>query len=77
VYTVDLQPGASTGQSAYAHELQHELVVCMSGFIAAEIDGNQHVLRPGDSIDFPSEQPHRLVNIGNAPAKFVWVVIDT
>jgi transcriptional regulator with XRE-family HTH domain len=76
VYTVDLQPDASTGQSSYEHELQHELVVCMFGFIAAEIDGNQHVLRPGDSIDFPSERPHRLVNIGSAPAKFVWVIID-
>jgi transcriptional regulator with XRE-family HTH domain len=77
VYTVDLQPGASTGQTAYTHELQHELVVCMSGFIAAEIDGNQHVLRTGDSIDFSSELPHRLVNIGNAPALFVWVIVDT
>jgi transcriptional regulator with XRE-family HTH domain len=76
VYTVDLQLGASTGRESYEHDLQHELVVCVSGFIAAEIDGHQHVLRPGDSIDFPSERPHRLVNIGNTPAKFFWVIID-
>lgn len=76
VYTVDLQPGGTTGQSLFHHDLQHELVVCMSGFIAAEIGGNQHVLRPGDSIDFASERPHRLVNIGNGPATLVWVIID-
>ena len=76
VYFVALDPGGSTGPFEYAHERQHELVICVFGLVVAEVNGKRHILRPGDSIDFPSEHPHRLLNVGYEQATFAWVIVD-
>ncbi|GAA2002758.1 XRE family transcriptional regulator [Brevibacterium samyangense] len=76
LHVIRLEPGAASAETPETHDRQHEILVCRAGFVAAELDGVQHILRTGDSIDFPSERPHRLVNIGHVAAELVWVVAD-
>lgn len=76
VYSVAMPAGGSTGDALYEHNGQHEMVICQHGYVAVEVAQVQHVLRKGDSIDFASELPHRIVNIGNDSAEIVWIVAD-
>ena len=39
----------------------------------AEIDGEQTVLEPGDSIHFPSTKVHSTWNHGSTPSTLLWV----
>lgn len=76
LYSVSFPPAGSTGEKRYVHGGQTELVVCTRGFVVVELDSVQHVLRVGDSIDFSSEIPHRMVNIGNERAEIVWLITN-
>lgn len=76
LYSVSFPPGGSTGDKRYVHNDQTELVLCTLGFVGVELDSVQHVLRAGDSIDFSSDTPHRIVNIGNESAEFVWLITN-
>lgn len=76
LYTVAFPIAGSTGDKRYVHDGQAELVLCTRGFVGVELNSVQHILRAGDSIDFPSETPHRIVNIGNEQAEVVWLITD-
>ncbi|MDZ7886132.1 MAG: cupin domain-containing protein [Mycobacterium sp.] len=67
--------GGSSGQSATHHD-GREFGVLITGELTIELDGQSHVLAPGDVIAYSSERPHRIVNTGNERAVAVWVNLD-
>jgi quercetin dioxygenase-like cupin family protein len=46
----------------------------MEGEMFFSLDGEQIILREGDSIHFKSERPHRWENSGDKDLKFLWVM---
>lgn len=70
-YDVD---GAS-GPSATHHD-GREFGVLISGQLTVELDGQSHVLEPGDVIAYSSDRPHRIANTGTERAVAVWVNLD-
>jgi quercetin dioxygenase-like cupin family protein len=46
----------------------------MEGTLRISIAGEQHVLKPGDSLSFKSHLPHRWDNIGEGEAKVLWTL---
>jgi transcriptional regulator with XRE-family HTH domain len=48
----------------------------ISGTLGVQIGFDEHVVRPGDSICFDSQRPHRLWAIGSEPAVAVWTVLN-
>lgn len=65
-------PGASTGKERYVHE-GIECGLLLEGELELELEERTYRLKPGDSITYRSDIPHRLNNKGKKTAKGVWV----
>lgn len=65
-------PGSSTGKKRYVHE-GVECGIVLQGEIEVELGNKVYRLKPGDSITFRSDVPHRLTNKGKKTARAVWV----
>jgi transcriptional regulator with XRE-family HTH domain len=64
--------GSSTGKEKYAHE-GVECGLLLDGELEVELEDRTYHLKPGDSITFRSDIPHRLNNRWRKLAKGVWV----
>jgi transcriptional regulator with XRE-family HTH domain len=74
VFVGELDVGGSTGTEPYVHGDSEELLVVVSGTVQLELDVAVHELTSGDSIDYRSSTPHRVVNVGNDIAEVMWVI---
>ena len=74
VFIGELDPGGSTADEAYTHGHSEELVVVLSGTVDLQLGTDVHELHEGDSIDYPSSVPHRVVNPGDETAEVMWVI---
>ena len=74
VFVSELDRGGSTGAEPYAHGDSEELFVVLSGSVQLEVGGELHELEPGDSIDYRSSTPHRVVNTGDDRAEVMWII---
>jgi transcriptional regulator with XRE-family HTH domain len=74
VYLVDLDPLAHTGPERYVHGDSQEICLVLSGEVCFDIDGTDHHLGTGGSIEFRSSTPHRVVNNSMAPASVLWII---
>lgn len=74
VYSGEFEPGSSTGDEPYVHGDSQEILYVVAGEIVIELDGEPYALQRGDSIDYMSSLPHRLVNTSTLPAEVLWIV---
>jgi transcriptional regulator with XRE-family HTH domain len=74
VFAAELDPGGSTGDEPYTHGDSEELVVVLSGRIHLQLGERLFELEQGDSIDYRSSTPHRVVNAGDDVAEVMWVI---
>ena len=74
VYAAVFAPGGSTGSEQYSHPGNHEVVVVVRGRLLVELNAARHELATGDSIDYDSALPHRLVNTSDEDAEAHWTV---
>ncbi len=74
VFVGELGRGGSTGPEPYAHGDSEELFVVLSGSVQLELGGELHRLEHGDSIDYRSSTPHRIVNVGDELAEVMWII---
>lgn len=58
------QPGADTGKVSFSHPGEEGGVV-LRGRLEVTVDGQRHVLGPGDAYYFDSSRPHHFRNVGN------------
>jgi transcriptional regulator with XRE-family HTH domain len=49
------------------------LVHVLGGMVEIQIGEDRHLLKEGDSIHFHSRRPHAVRNIGDTPARVLWV----
>ena len=75
-FIVTLKPGASSGNQVMIHT-GTELIHCLQGKFAYEIEGEQFELRPGDTLLFRAERPHRWHNPNEEPAIFLLMMSVT
>lgn len=72
---VTYAPGGSssgTGQLMRHTGVEHGYLV--EGELTLTLGFDEHLLRPGDAVSFPSGIPHRYRNEGDGPAVGVWFV---
>jgi transcriptional regulator with XRE-family HTH domain len=67
-----IEPGGGTGEEAYAHESDEEVVVVLEGQIDLWVGDEHYLLRDGDAITYPSRIPHRNTNNGDRPARVLF-----
>ena len=70
----ELDTGGSTGEEPYTHGDSEELLVVLEGVVSLQLGTEMFELSTGDSIDYRSSTPHRLVNIGGEPAEVMWII---
>jgi transcriptional regulator with XRE-family HTH domain len=64
VILTTLEPGGGTGDEAYTHESDEEVVIVLEGRLDLWVGDEHHVLESGDSITHSSRQPHHNRNPG-------------
>jgi transcriptional regulator with XRE-family HTH domain len=74
VFTGELDPGGSTGEEPYAHGDSEELFAVISGSVHLQLGTELFAMERGDSIDYRSSVPHRVVNVGDEPAEVIWII---
>ena len=70
----ELAVGGSTGDEPYTHGDSEELLVVLDGRMSLQLGPEVFELSTGDSIDYRSSTPHRLVNVGDDPAEVMWII---
>jgi transcriptional regulator with XRE-family HTH domain len=60
-FLITLEPGAGSGIGTIVHP-GHELVFCLQGRLAYEVNGQVYVLEAGDSLLFEAGLPHCWCN---------------
>jgi len=63
-------PGSDTGKVALHHKGEEGGVV-IRGRLELTVDGERHVLGPGDAYYFDSSRPHRFRNVGSDECEIV------
>ena len=70
----EFERGGSTGDEPYTHGDSEELLVVLEGIVHLQLGTEVFELRGGDSIDYRSSTPHRLVNAGDGSAEVMWII---
>jgi transcriptional regulator with XRE-family HTH domain len=63
-----IEPGGGTGDEAYAHDSDEEVVIVLSGRLELWVADEHHVLGEGDSVTYSSRLKHRNRNPGDSTA---------
>jgi transcriptional regulator with XRE-family HTH domain len=69
-----IKPRASSGRKPMIHPGE-ELIHLVKGSFEVEVDGTTFQLRPGDSLHFKTDSPHRWRNPGATPAVALWTTL--
>jgi transcriptional regulator with XRE-family HTH domain len=75
VILTTLEPGGGTGEEAYTHESDEEVVIVLEGRLELWVGDEHHLLEQGDSITHSSRQPHHNRNPG--PSRTVVLFCST
>ena len=70
----ELEAGGSTGDEPYTHGDSEELLVVLEGVLSLQLGSEVFEVETGDSIDYRSSTPHRLVNVGDDTAEVMWII---
>ena len=74
VVLAELDPGGSTGDEAYRHGDSEEVFFVLSGRVRLQLEGDTYELGPGDSVQYRSSTPHRVVNHEQERAEVMFIV---
>jgi len=69
---VELAPGLTHNLEPMTHTGE-ELVHILKGVVEINRAAERHLLKEGDSIHFRADEPHTIRNIGDAPARVLWI----
>ncbi len=72
-FMLTLEPGATSGPFGMLHT-GHEFVMCLSGQLEYEVEGQIFRLEPGDSLIFAAQLRHRWHNPGGDVTRAIFVL---
>jgi mannose-6-phosphate isomerase-like protein (cupin superfamily) len=70
-----IPPGA--GEVRHYHERARQLFYVLAGQLEIELGSDVHTLSPGDSLEIPPGDPHRVRNTGEVDASFLVISAPT
>jgi transcriptional regulator with XRE-family HTH domain len=69
-----IEPGGGTGEEAYSHDSDEEVVVVLEGELDLWVGDEHYRLRAGDAVTLGSRVPHRNTNPGPAVARVLFCI---
>lgn len=70
---ITAEPGGDTGQDRFTHDGE-ECGFIIQGKMEITVGNDTHILRPGDSVTFSSNEPHSWKNISDEKLIAFWAV---
>jgi transcriptional regulator with XRE-family HTH domain len=67
-----IEPGGGTGDEAYTHESDEEVVIVLEGSLDLWVGPEHYRLETGDAVTHPSRVPHRNTNPGPGIARVLF-----
>jgi mannose-6-phosphate isomerase-like protein (cupin superfamily) len=67
-----IEPGGGTGDEAYTHDSDEEVVVVLEGVLDLWVGPEHYRLETGDAVTHSSRVPHRNTNPGPGVAKVLF-----
>src|SRR5699024_7535227 len=74
VYVSVFAPEASTGPRTYVHGDSQEILIVLRGAVKLQLEDEYYRLAVGDSVEYQSSTPHRLVNDSDNTTEVMWVI---
>jgi len=74
VFVIVLAPGGVTSPAQVVHGDSQELLLISRGVAVLEVGKESYELAVGDSMEYLSSTPHRVLNKEDAELEFLWVV---
>jgi transcriptional regulator with XRE-family HTH domain len=69
-----IEPGGGTGEEAYSHDSDEEVVVVLEGELDLWVGDEHYRLRAGDAVTLGSRVPHRNTNPGPEVARVLFCI---
>ncbi|HUQ44249.1 MAG TPA: cupin domain-containing protein [Candidatus Limnocylindria bacterium] len=69
-----IEPGGGTGDEAYTHDSDEEVVVVLEGSLDLWVGAEHYRLEAGDAVTHPSRVPHRNTNPGPGVARALFCI---
>jgi transcriptional regulator with XRE-family HTH domain len=69
-----IQPGGGTGDEAYTHDSDEEVVVVLEGVLDLWVGQEHYRLETGDAVTHSSRVPHRNTNPGPGVARVLFCI---
>ena len=69
-----IEPGGGTGDEAYTHDSDEEVVVVLEGSLDLWVGPEHYLLHAGDAVTHPSRVPHRNTNPGPGAARVLFCI---
>ena len=69
-----IQPGGGTGDEAYTHDSDEEVVVVLEGVLDLWVGPEHYRLETGDAVTHSSRGPHRNTNPGPGVARVLFCI---
>lgn len=66
--------GQASGLEPHTHPGDEECVLVLDGQLTIWLDGQEHLLGPGDSATYLCQVPHRWRNAGTSPSRALWII---
>ncbi len=64
-----MPPG--TAEQRHLHRRSRQVFYVLAGELTMELDGEHHLLRPGEALEIPPEKAHQAINRGEADTRFL------
>jgi transcriptional regulator with XRE-family HTH domain len=74
VISSTIQPGGGTGDEAYTHDSDEEVVVVLEGALDLWVGPEHYRLETGDAVTHSSRVPHRNTNPGPGVARVLFCI---
>jgi len=69
-----IQPGGGTGDEAYTHDSDEEVIVVLEGALDLWVGSEHYRLETGDAVTHSSRVPHRNTNPGPGVARVLFCI---
>lgn len=69
-----VEPEADSGPRPMEHPGE-ELIFMLEGTLCFSVEGEEYLLRKGDSLHFRTDRPHSWHNPASRPARAVWMAL--
>ena len=69
-----IQPGGGTGEEAYSHDSDEEVVIVLEGVLDLWVGPEHYRLETGDAVTHSSRVPHRNTNPGPGVARVLFCI---